>query len=176
MTVSLPAGVQLRPLRPHADDRGTFTELFRGEWGAGVEPVQWNAVSSAAGVVRGVHAHARHDDYLILYAGSATIGLADLRPDSPTAGLAGALEMTGSAPAALTIPHGIAHGFLFHEPSLHIYAVSRYWDVSDELGCHWLDPELGIPWPVRSARISDRDAGLPPLAALRLELAAASSF
>ena len=115
-----------------------------------------------------------HDDYLILYGGSATIGLADLRPDAPTAGLAAALEMNGSAPAALTIPHGVAHGFLFHEPSLHIYAVSRYWDVADELGCHWLDPELGIPWPVRKARASARDDALPPLAALRLELAAAS--
>jgi dTDP-4-dehydrorhamnose 3,5-epimerase len=61
----------------------------------------------------------------------------------------------------------VAHGFLFHEPSLHIYAVSHYWDTADELGCRWDDPELGIPWPDAQPLISPRDAGLPPLRQLR---------
>jgi hypothetical protein len=51
----------------------------------------------------------------------------------------------------VTIPHGL----LFHEPSLYIDAVSRYWDAREELGCHWLDPEL-------------------PLAVVRQQLAAAT--
>ncbi len=159
--MTLPEGVVLTPLVPHTDDRGVFTELHRLEWATGVEPVQWNAVRSQAGVLRGVHVHVRHDDYLVVFGGRATVGLADLRDTSPTFGLATCVEMDGGAPAGLSIPHGVAHGFLFHAPSLHIYAVSHYWDVTDELGCRWDDPELGIPWPACSPRISPRDDALP---------------
>ncbi|MFN8131493.1 MAG: dTDP-4-dehydrorhamnose 3,5-epimerase [Solirubrobacteraceae bacterium] len=174
MTGPLPHGAALRPLEPHDDERGTFTELFRAEWLAGISaPVQWNAVRTEPGVLRGVHVHPRHDDYLVVCSGRATVGLADLRPDAPTAGLAMCVELCAQAPAALTIPHGVAHGFYFHEPSLHVYAVSHYWDPADELGCHWQDPALGIPWPQASARLSPRDAALPTLDALRGQLGAA---
>jgi dTDP-4-dehydrorhamnose 3,5-epimerase len=159
----LPAGVSLKPLTPHPDDRGVFLELFREEWRSGVAPVQWNAVRSAPGVLRGVHVHARHDDYLVLYAGRASIGLCDLRRGSPTERLSALVPMQGDAPTALTVPHGVAHGFYFHEPSIHIYAVSHYWDPADELGCLWADKDLGIPWPVESAHVSPRDASLPSL-------------
>lgn len=67
---NLPRGVALRPFTTHHDERGSFTEVFREEWDTGVRPVQWNAVSSEAGVLRGVHVHVRHDDYLILLRGA----------------------------------------------------------------------------------------------------------
>ena len=54
---TLPAGVVVRPLESHVDDRGTFTELYRQEWATGVSPIQWNAVRSDGGVLRGVHVH-----------------------------------------------------------------------------------------------------------------------
>jgi dTDP-4-dehydrorhamnose 3,5-epimerase len=162
----LPAGALLRPLEAHGDERGSFTELFRSEWGSGIEPVQWNAVRSEAGVLRGVHVHIRHDDYLTVPIGHATVGLRDLRRGSPTEGLSTLVELGGSEPAALVIPHGVAHGFYFPEPSLHVYAVSEYWDPADELGCHWADPDLAIPWPVESARVSERDDSAQPLGAL----------
>lgn len=168
--MTLPEGVRLRPLEPHADSRGTFTELHRVEWGVGGSPLQWNAVRSEAGVLRGVHVHPRHDDYLILFAGHAAVGLRDLRDGSQTAGAAVCLDLRGNAPVGVTIPHGVAHGFYFHEPSLHIYAVSHYWDVTDELGCRWDDEQLGIAWPQKEARVSPRDAALPPLAVLLDEL------
>ncbi len=167
----LPDGVRLRPLVPHADDRGVFTELHRLEWDTGVEPVQWNAVRSEPGVLRGVHVHPRHDDYLVLLSGRATIGLADLREGSPTSGTAVCVEMDGEAPAGLSIPWGVAHGFLFHEPSVHVYAVTHYWDLADELGCRWDDPDLGIPWPACDPLLSPRDAGLPSHRVLMAALA-----
>jgi dTDP-4-dehydrorhamnose 3,5-epimerase len=171
----LPDGVRLRPLDPHEDERGVFMELHRLEWETGVEPVQWNVVRSAAGVLRGVHVHPRHDDYLVIFSGRATVGLCDLREGAPAGGRACCVELDGGSPSAITIPHGVAHGFYFHEPSLHIYAVSHYWHSSDELGCHWEDPELGIPWPMRDARVSARDAALPSLAGLRPALAGAAA-
>lgn len=171
MAARLPEGVRLRPLDPHPDDRGTFTELHRREWDTGVDPVQWNAVRSAAGVLRGVHVHPRHDDYLVIFDGRATVGLRDLRGAAPADGRACCVELAGDRPTAITIPHGVAHGFYFHTPAIHIYAVSHYWDMGDELGCHWAHPELAIPWPFDDAQISPRDAALPSLAELREQLA-----
>src|SRR5450759_435004 len=162
------AGVRLEQLQSHPDSRGTFTEIFRRSWPTGVNPVQWNVVRSAPGVMRGVHVHPVHDDYLALVAGRATVGLCDLRPGASTSGLT--LEMDGLAPTALTIPHGVAHGFLFHEQSMHVYATSEYFGAADELGCRWDDPQLGIPWPVSKVMLSPRDEGLPALAELRRQL------
>jgi dTDP-4-dehydrorhamnose 3,5-epimerase len=161
--MTLPQGLLIRDLEPHHDDRGSFTELHRLEWDSGIAPVQWNAVRSAAGVLRGVHVHPRHDDYLTVFAGRATIGLRDLRPDAPTWGLATTVELDGERPQAVTIPHGVAHGFYFPVASVHIYAVSEYFDSADELGCRWDDPALEIPWEPATPQISPRDAALPSL-------------
>jgi dTDP-4-dehydrorhamnose 3,5-epimerase len=155
----LPAGVRRRPLTMHRDQRGTFTEIFRHAWHTGVTPVQWNAVSSGTGVLRGVHVHPRHDDYLIVLQGHASIGLRDLRQGSPTEGLAAVVDLRGDALTALGIPHGVAHGFYFHEPSVHIYAVSAYWDPSDELGCHWGRPCARDPV---AEFLGDRLTATPP--------------
>jgi len=168
---TLPVGTSLVPLEAHDDERGVFVELYRLEWETGVVPVQWNAVRSRAGVLRGVHVHIRHDDYLTVPFGRASVGLRDLRRGSPTEGVAAVVDLDGERPAALVIPHGVAHGFYFHEPSLHVYAVSEYWDSEDELGCHWADPELEIPWPCGSAQVSERDAQSPPLRELLERLA-----
>jgi dTDP-4-dehydrorhamnose 3,5-epimerase len=166
----LPVGTTVYPLRPHVDDRGSFTELYRVEWKTGVAPIQWNAVRSEAGVLRGVHVHLRHDDYVTVPIGHAFVGLRDLRRGSPTEGLSALVELGEERPGALVIPHGVAHGFYFDRPSLHVYAVTEYWDLSDELGCLWDDPELEIPWPVDSARVSERDWAAQPLRALLDEL------
>jgi len=166
----LPDGVVVHTLTSHRDSRGSFTEIFRDEWGIGVEPVQWNVCSSEPGSLRGVHVHPRHDDYLLLLMGHLTIGLRDLRRGSPTEGLSAVVVMTGDPITAIVMPHGVAHGFYYHAPSLHLYAVSEYWSVDDELGCHWADPELEIPWPAEPTLVSERDATAPPLARLLEQL------
>lgn len=154
----------------HRDDRGVFTEVFRAEWEDVFPAIQWNVVRTKAGVLRGVHVHLRHWDYLIVLDGQAFIGLHDLRPASPTAGLSALVELRGDALSGLVIPPGVAHGFYFPVPSMHMYAVSEYWDLADELGCHWQDPALCIPWPMDSAILSSRDANLPSLEALKQQM------
>jgi dTDP-4-dehydrorhamnose 3,5-epimerase len=161
------AGVAVIPLVPHADSRGVFTELYRGSWGTGVTPVQWNAVHSAANVLRGVHAHRRHADYLTLVSGTATIGLHDLRPGSRTEREGLLVELAATTPSALVIPVGVAHGFYFHEPSIHVYAVTHEFDPADEVGCRWDDPALNIAWPYTEPQISERDRSLGSLNELR---------
>jgi dTDP-4-dehydrorhamnose 3,5-epimerase len=168
VSILLPAGVGVRRLTTHPDDRGEFTELFRDEWGTGVAPVQWNVVRSNADVLRGVHCHPRHADALIVVAGMMRLGLRDLRAGSPTAGLACTLDLEGDGMQLVTIPPGVAHGFYFPVPSMHVYAVDHVWDPADELGCRWDDPALGIDWRIeRRVRISERDAALGTLDALR---------
>src|SRR5258708_1455482 len=121
-------GVVSRTLATHRDERGWLCEIFRQEWPTGVAPVQWNAVRSAAGVLRGVHVHVRHIDHIALLQGRASFGLRDLRPPSATFGRAALVELSGDHLSTLTIPPGVAHGFYFHEPTVLVYAVTAYWD------------------------------------------------
>jgi dTDP-4-dehydrorhamnose 3,5-epimerase len=174
--MNLPEGVALRPLDMNRDFRGSFTEVFREEWETGISPVQWNIVSSEAGTLRGVHVHIRHDDYLTTLRGRASVGLRDLRRGSPTEGMSALVELAGDPLTALLIPHGVAHGFYFAEPSLHLYGVTKYWDVGDELACHWADPELEIPWPAVPTLVSERDSMAPSLAELLDELEPSQPF
>jgi dTDP-4-dehydrorhamnose 3,5-epimerase len=163
-------GVKLIDLCAHADDRGSLTEIYREQW-FGERAVQLNYVRSAAGVLRGVHGHFLHQDYLVLLAGSASVGLKDMRPDSPTLGEAALIELRADRLQTLSVPNGVAHGFYFSEPSTLVYAVTHYWDQDDELGCRWDDPGLGITWPCTSPQISSRDAALPgyPVFAAQLQ-------
>jgi dTDP-4-dehydrorhamnose 3,5-epimerase len=163
----LPGGVLLQPLTPSEDDRGAFTELFRNSWSLEVKPAQWNVVRSVPTVLRGVHAHWRHADYLTVVAGRATIGLHDLREGSPTEGFGATVELCADQPAALVVPPGVAHGFYFHEPSIHVYAVDHEWDPADELGCRWDEPDLEIDWPCAQPILSPRDDALGSLSELR---------
>ncbi len=55
------------------------------------------------------------------------------------------------------IPPGVAHGFYAPEPSCHVYSVTEYFDGSDEYGCAWNDPALGLDWPCDAPLLSDRD-------------------
>jgi len=168
----LPLGVRLTPLVRHEDERGSLIEVFRKYWRVGIVPVQWNFVSTKAGVLRGVHVHLRHQDYLVLAHGRAAIGLCDVRNGSPTMGMTALVELNAQSPQALFIPTGVAHGFYFYEDSVHFYAVSDYFNRGDELGCMWDDPDLRIAWPVESVTLSDRDKTLPSLQTLMTQLPA----
>src|SRR5688500_16942677 len=104
MTVSEPAltsevtvtsDVQVHPLVSHQDDRGALIELFRSSWHSALKPVQWNFTASNEGVLRGVHVHVRHHDYLVVLTGRASVGLRDLRRGSPTEGLSTLVPMGG---------------------------------------------------------------------------------
>lgn len=170
MRLELPIGVERLQLTTHTDDRGDFTELFRESWVAPDRFLQWNAANSGARVLRGVHVHVRHAEYLTVMLGRVLLGLKDLRVDSPTLGMVSMIEMAAGDGSALRIPPGVAHGFYFLEASLHVYAVSHYWDLEDELGCRFDDPELGIPWPDPQPLLSARDQQLPSLAVLSGQL------
>lgn len=160
----LPAGVTLKKLTNHVDSRGSLVEIFRDEWRCGVEPVQWNFVTSGARVLRGVHLHLIHADYLVVAQGRMDLGLVDCRNRSATKSSAIIVRMEPTT--AIVIPPGVAHGFYFPEPSIHIYSVDHTWNIEDELGCHWNDPDLQLNWSFTDPILSPRDASLPSFADL----------
>lgn len=152
------AGVKLVPLTSHQDHRGVFTEVFREEWETGAAPIQWNVVRSKQGVLRGVHVHVTHSDYLTVVDGAMVLGLRDMRPSSHTFGRVEHHQLVGQAMRAVCIPPGVAHGFCFSSDAIHLYSVSHYWNLDDELGCRWNDPALEMHWPVAEPQLSVRDS------------------
>jgi dTDP-4-dehydrorhamnose 3,5-epimerase len=158
MTRILPDGVTVRRLVPNIDLRGNLVEVYREEWGDDWRVMQFNAVISGPGVLRGMHVHATHFDYIVLLSGRMLLALHDLRPTSPTVRLSSMTELAGEAPAGVTIPAGVAHGLYFPEQSVVLYGLSRHWDQTDELLCRWDAEEFKLAWPTRAPILSERDS------------------
>ena len=178
-------GVRYGAMTRFADDRGAFVEVWRaGAFGAiaeadagaptGASPafVQANLSFSAPGVLRGLHLHRRQLDYWFVAAGRAFVALVDVRP-MLAGGPAPTVETRElQADDWVTIPAGVAHGFLALEALQLHYLVTTEYDGSDESGFAWDDPSAGIAWPpVRSIPggrpiLSERDRSNPSLAEL----------
>ena len=166
-------GVELAQCEMHKDSRGSFTEVFQDSWGTAIDPCQWSIVSSTGNVFRGCHIHLRHDEYFCLLSGEASVGLRDERPDSPTFGNWQLYRLFGENLAALTFPVGIVHGWYFHKPSMHLQAVSEsYVDygADDNIGVHWADPDLEIPWDFSDPIIAERASQFGSLKDLKREV------
>jgi len=174
-------GVRWGAIARHADERGSFRELWRAGWfpdlaGTGApEPrfVQANLSTSAVGVLRGLHFHRRQLDFWVVADGRAWVALVDARPLLDGTGDRPIVEAREiAADATVTIPAGVAHGFLALEPLQLAYFVTAEYDATDELGFAWDDPVAAIPWPAIPGRpdgrpiLSGRDRVNPSLAQL----------
>lgn len=170
--VTLPAGMRLRDLPRFEDDRGSLTELARASWVEGHAPRQFNAVRSRAGVLRGLHVHLGYHEFYVVLAGRMLVGFQDTRPGSPSEGQVGVFELCAERPQAVCAPPGIVHGLYFAEAGLLLAGASREWDLGNELGCHWRDPAVRIPWPFEDAVVSARDDAQPGLAEVQARIPA----
>ncbi len=161
-------GVKFVALRPFGDDRGRFLETFRKEWfpQRSWTRVQSNVSYSKAGVLRGLHYHYHQVDYWFCVTGTVQVGLADLRPDSPTFRRTETLEIGEHNTSGIFIPVGVAHGFLALTEAALAYNVDNYYDNSDEHGVAWDDPGLAVDWKWSEPVLSDRDRRNPALAEL----------
>ena len=171
MTNSLD-GVTWGRIERHGDERGSFRELWRR--GTLDQPfVQANLSTSAAGVLRGLHLHRRQVDHWIVASGRAFVALVDVRPLLHGTGPAPLVETrTLDVDETVTIPEGVAHGFLALDPLELVYLVTNEYDGSDELGFAWDDPAVGVRWPTAPGTpdgrpvLSGRDRTNPTLEAL----------
>jgi dTDP-4-dehydrorhamnose 3,5-epimerase len=174
-------GVRWGTIARHRDARGSFRELWRASGSVDLDPrwtgadgaqfVQANLSTSAVGVLRGLHYHRRQLDRWIVASGRALVALVDVRP--AVAGIGPAVvetrELVGDG--TVTIPTGVAHGFLALEALELIYLVTNEYDGSDELGFGWDDPAVKVPWPACPTAdgrpiLSERDQANPTLADL----------
>jgi len=170
---TLPADVLLTQLQTHRDSRGSLTEIFRNEWFTSPRPLQWSANWTEPNVLRGVHAHTQHWDYLCVIEGTVVVGLHDLRPAAPPARRSAIVTFTGNRPQVLSIPPGVAHGFYSPERSVYFLGASGYYDPSDHRRCCWDCPELGLNWPCATPILSRGDEHAPGYAQFRSGLLAA---
>ncbi len=188
---SLLPGVTFGLVKRQSDTRGSFRELWRREVFDGWDPIaagnpdgepvraaQANLSTSAAGVLRGLHLHRHQIDHWVVASGIAFVALVDIRPLLTGMGERPLVETRWlAADHSVTIPTGVAHGFLAVERIELIYVVTNTYDGSDELGFAWDDPAVGVPWPEpatvdRRPILSDRDAVNPSLADLVASLRA----
>jgi dTDP-4-dehydrorhamnose 3,5-epimerase len=159
-------GVVVKELTPHGDARGVFVETFRAEWFPdGFAPVQGNRADRAAGSVTGLHYHLHQADWWYVTSGHARLVLHDLRDSSPTKGETMSIDVDGQH-RGVYVPPGVAHGFSAITDVTLSYLVDRYYDVADENGVAWDDPDLGIDWGVTDPIVTQRDSTNPRLAAL----------
>jgi len=170
----LPDGVELLSLDMHRDDRGWVSEVFRRDRVPGQDPCQWNATVSQPNVLRGMHVHARHRDYLVVLQGRMSVGLFDIRKGSPSYRRGTIVTLSGENLAALRVPVGVMHGFYAHDSAVYMYGVDAYFDPRDEMGCHWSDPGLGLQWPCSDPVLSERDRRAGTLDAVEAQFRAAN--
>ncbi|MGD8585616.1 MAG: dTDP-4-dehydrorhamnose 3,5-epimerase [Chloroflexota bacterium] len=158
-------GVQIVQLKPFADDRGRFVEIFRKEWfpQRNWQILQSNRSESVAGVLRGLHYHHHQVDYWHVIGGTIQAALVDLRRSSPAFGATQMIEMGQDDLLGLFIPIGVAHGFVSLTRATLLYYVDNYYDGADEFGVAWNDPDLALNWPITEPIVSERDAGNPRL-------------
>ena len=197
--VSAIRGVRWGSIARHADERGSFRELWRAGWFAGQAGIggstaiegragkvgstgtatpeprfsQANLSTSAAGVLRGLHLHRRQLDYWVVADGRAWVALIDARPLLDGSGERPIVETRElAADSTVTIPAGVAHGFLALEALQLVYLVTAEYDGTDELGFAWDDPLAAVPWPDvpgqagRRPILSGRDRSNPSLTCL----------
>jgi dTDP-4-dehydrorhamnose 3,5-epimerase len=167
----------------HGDLRGSFRELWRASGFGALDPrlagrpeatfTQVNLSTSSPGVLRGLHLHRRQLDHWIVTEGRALVALVDVRPLTARTAERPIVEVR-EAPvdSTVTIPAGVAHGFLALEPLELVYLVTNEFDGTDELGFAWDDPLAAVPWPIVAGTpdgrpiLSDRDRSNPSLAEL----------
>ena len=156
------AGVVVRDLAVHGDERGRFIETYRREWvPGGREMLQSNRADRQAGCVVGLHFHRKQADWWYVVAGTARVVLHDLRVGSPTEGETMSFDLDDANPRGVYIPPGVAHGFASLTDLTLTYLVDGYYDPADELGVAWDDPEIAGDWGVAAPVLSGRDQSLP---------------
>lgn len=158
-------GVFLAHIETYADERGAFMETFRREWFPWVnwDHLQSNCSISRANVLRGLHYHHHQIDYWFVTGGTIRVGLADLRPSSPTFKSTYTVELGENHRIGVFIPSGVAHGFYAVTDAVLTYLINNYYDGTDEYGVAWDDPDLALDWQVKTPLLSKRDACNPRL-------------
>jgi len=159
------------------DARGFFLETYHAgkyaEGGIDVAFVQDNHSLSQRGTLRGLHAQLRNPQGKLIRVIEGEIWdvAVDVRVGSPTFGRHVAETLSAQNFRQLWVPPGFVHGFcVLSERAQVEYKCTALYDPGDEIAVAWNDPELAVPWPVRSPLLSAKDEKAPRLAEVRERL------
>jgi len=154
----------------HGDDRGYFLETWNAErYGALGLPdrfVQSNASRSGAGVIRGLHyQYPEPQGKLVNVLQGRVFDVAvDIRSDSPTFRQWAGVELSSQNHRQLFVPKGFAHGFcVLSDSALLTYMVTAPFIAEHDKVVAWDDPDIGIDWPLKPNRLSEKDSTAPRL-------------
>ncbi len=156
----------------HEDERGFFRQTWQASSlaraiGRPIAFRQNNHSRSRAGVIRGFHAEPL-DKLVYVPRGTARCAVADIRPESPTFGLA-LTFLLGDEPGErirLFISEGLANAFEALTECDYINDVTHEYVPGSARGIAWNDPTFGVPWTTATPILSPADASLPTLADL----------
>jgi dTDP-4-dehydrorhamnose 3,5-epimerase len=161
-------GVLLLEPKVFRDDRGFFLETFRRETfaklGVDVDLVQDNHSRSAKGTIRALHFQVPPGQGKLVRCARGCVWdvAVDLRRSSPAFGKWWACDLDDVDHRQVWIPAGFAHGFCVTSDEADVvYRCSRTYEPEAERGIAWDSPELAIPWPADTPRLSDRDRANP---------------
>lgn len=144
------AGVEIKDLIKHVDERGFFTEIMREDWNTLLREdhiVQFNLSYSYPGIVRAWHRHlCGQVDYFICIEGSIKVCAYDDREDSETYGELDEIVISGERLRVARIPGILWHGYkaIGAYPIKLLYGVNRLYDYDtpDEDRRPWNDPNV----------------------------------
>lgn len=154
----------------HRDPRGFFLESYHAaKYAKGGIPdtfVQDNHSFSTRGTIRGLHAQSPHPQAKLIRVirGEIHDVVVDIRPGSRTFGKYIDVVLSQDNYRQIYVPIGFAHGFcVLSEVAEVEYKCSEVYHADAQLSIAWNDPDIGIPWPVKTAVLSDKDREAPRL-------------
>jgi dTDP-4-dehydrorhamnose 3,5-epimerase len=147
------------------DARGFFMESWHrkkfAEAGLDVEFVQDNHSRSGQGVLRGLHYQLKQPQGKLVRVATGTVFdvAVDIRRGSTTFGQWVGAELSEQNQHQIYVPPGFAHGFcVLSDTADFLYKCTDFYAPEYEHGILWDDPAIGIKWPGRDFRISEKDA------------------
>ena len=150
--------------KAHRDERGFFMEVYRAdqfkELGLPTNFVQDNHSCSRKGVVRGLHFQWEPPmgKLMRVTRGTAFLVAVDIRKGSPTLGKWFGLEASADNMKQVWAPAGFARGFCALTDEVEVqYKCTGIYNGSTEGAIRWDDPDVGIEWPLKDVRVSDKD-------------------
>ena len=147
------AGVEIKQLTRHADDRGYLMEILRADEAIFGGFGQVYLSRNYPGVIRAWHWHELQDDYFCCIQGMIQVPLYDQRADSPTRGQLNEFFLGEDNPLLLRIPRGVVHGYktLGVVPSLLLNFPTRPYDRDnpDEYRWPWNTERIPYSWEAR---------------------------
>ncbi|MDR3291838.1 MAG: dTDP-4-dehydrorhamnose 3,5-epimerase [Methanobrevibacter sp.] len=148
------------------DERGYFMETYQAnefrDAGITAEFVQDNQSKSVKGVLRGLHfQYTQAQGKLVRVIKGEVFDVAvDLRKESKTYGKYESAILSYKNKKQFYIPPGFAHGFLvLSDEAEFTYKCTNFYNLDDEGGIIYNDPEIAIKWPLKEDEIilSDKD-------------------